>query len=313
MKKDKSNILSIILTIFVIGIYLIPNFASALEVTLNKEEYNKDDKIIFHMKLESYNTKINNITLIIDNKIICKTCSYTKIKENFGYGYGYGYNNFGYGYGYGYNNFGYGYGGSFGYGYGYGYGNYDNYFEGQLEHTFNNLNSGEHTYKIIINSKYKKEGSFKVKEEVVITSRRTSSAKSKPKQIDFTVKINKQLVTLMQGKDITINNVKITLSKVYDDYVIIKINPEYTINVGENITYNNINIYLEKILYGKAYLYFSEIELIKDVIENKTIEEEPKPIMPDVIEEEKGFSILGILGIILIVIICGIIYFGRKD
>ncbi len=143
---NKSNIISIILTIFIIGIYLVPNFASALQVTINKEEFERNDKIIFNIKLLDFRERINNITLIIDDKLICNQCSYQEIKQDY-YGYGYGYGDTNY----------------FGYGYGYGYGTENNYFEAELSYSFSDLNPGDYNYKIVLNSEYNKEGSFKVK------------------------------------------------------------------------------------------------------------------------------------------------------
>jgi len=62
----KSNTLSIVLTLFVIGLYLVPNFASALQIDLNKDKFKKTDTIIFNMKLEK-NIKVTNVTLFIDD------------------------------------------------------------------------------------------------------------------------------------------------------------------------------------------------------------------------------------------------------
>ncbi len=149
------NIVSVILTILVISIYLIPNFASAISVAISDiANTNKGNDIRFSVTIDILDTDryvpISSTNLTIQytgsdqiDKLECEiqpageytcyrtkgnhTAEFTAINitatkdESLGYGYGDGY-----GYGYGYSpsyGYGYGYEHNFGYGYGYGYGN----------------------------------------------------------------------------------------------------------------------------------------------------------------------------------------------
>ncbi len=138
----KKNVFSVFLTVLVIGLYLIPNLASAVTVliTTNKPSYENSDVVQFDVGVDIEDGEripIQNLTLRINDTF--KTCTFEPdgtfltdcsnlrivSKDIFGSGFGYG-QNYGYGYGYGYGfrtvntSFGYGYGLGFGYGYGYG-------------------------------------------------------------------------------------------------------------------------------------------------------------------------------------------------
>ncbi|MEK6983472.1 MAG: hypothetical protein AABX33_02780 [Nanoarchaeota archaeon] len=147
----KKNFVSIILTVLVIGLYLIPNFASAVSVQISDiPNTNKGNDIEFDVSIDIQDpdkfVPLSNTNLTIEytgagnhiDKLECEIqvngdfqCFRTKgnhkteftdieitaVKDSsLGFGYGYGY-----GYGYGFNpGFGYGYSHDFGYGYGYG-------------------------------------------------------------------------------------------------------------------------------------------------------------------------------------------------
>ena len=90
----KKDLISLLLTIFVIAIYLIPNFATAIEIELDKNKYKRTDTIKFSITHNDLTEEINNVTLFIDDLLICESCSFTEIEnydcEEYGYGYGYG-------------------------------------------------------------------------------------------------------------------------------------------------------------------------------------------------------------------------------
>jgi len=135
----KKNIVSILLTLFVIILYLIPNFTTAMQVEMNKNNYKRTDTIKFSIKHTALTEKITNVTLFIDDSLICNNCSFTEIKNYDCIGYGYGY--------------------------GYGYGCEDDSFEAELIYSFESLSYGEHSFEITLNSKYSKSGKFTIEEE----------------------------------------------------------------------------------------------------------------------------------------------------
>jgi hypothetical protein len=173
------NIISVVLTLLVIGIYLIPNFASAISVAISDIlDTNKGNDVSFNITIDIEDpdrfVPINFTNLTIEHtgtehvdKLVCTieangefacertkgnhTTGFTDIDitatkdQSLGFGYGYGYAN-GYGYapdsGYGYaHNFGYGYG----YGYGNGQGNFGKITYSVLWHTPVNLHPGEYS------------------------------------------------------------------------------------------------------------------------------------------------------------------------
>ena len=139
----KKNLVSVLLTIIVIALYILPNFASAVSVRIStdKSSYENSEVVKFDVSVDiedGEKVPVQNLTLKVNNTL--KTCTFSpngdllsgceniKIisKNVFAGGFGYGYNNYGYGYGYGNvfetvnTSFGYGYGYGSGYGYGYG-------------------------------------------------------------------------------------------------------------------------------------------------------------------------------------------------
>lgn len=175
----KKNLVSIILTVLVIGLYLLPNFASAISVAISDIlNTNKGNDIKFNITVDIEDpdrfVPINFTNLTIEHtgtehvdKLECTikgdgdfTCyrtkgnhktQFTNIKitetkaTSLGFGYGYGYAN---GYGYAPDS-GYGYAHNFGYGYGYGYGTpspqFGKIIYNVLWHTPVNLHPGQYT------------------------------------------------------------------------------------------------------------------------------------------------------------------------
>lgn len=142
-KSSKKKLTSIILTISVLVLYLLPNFASAVTVRIqtDKDSYENSEVVKFDVSVDiedgervpvqklilSVNNTLKECTFSPDGSFVsgCDNMNIT-LKSVFASGYGYGYQH---GYGYGYSNgvfdtvnttFGYGYG--YGHGYGYGYG-----------------------------------------------------------------------------------------------------------------------------------------------------------------------------------------------
>ena len=146
---DKKNILSILLTLFVITLYLVPNFTTAMQVEMDKNNYKKTDTIKFSITHTALTEKVTNVTLFVDDSLVCDNCSFTEIENYDCVGYGYGY--------------------------GYGYGCGDNSFEAELIYSFENLNYKEYSFKIVLNSKYSKSGDFIIEEEEIIIQRTISS------------------------------------------------------------------------------------------------------------------------------------------
>ena len=151
--KKHKNLVSILLTILVIALYLLPNFVSAVSVRVktDKDSYENSEVVTFDVSVDiedGERVPVQHLTLKINETLkVCtfrpdgtlvSGCENMKVisKHIFDAGYGYGYDNYGYGYGYGYQHlgtpfatfgygttnttFGYGYGYGSGYGYGYG-------------------------------------------------------------------------------------------------------------------------------------------------------------------------------------------------
>ena len=143
---NQKNIRSIFITLLIVALYLIPNFASAVSILIktDKSKYENSDVVNFDVGVDvdsGEKIPINKLTLKVNDTLktcdfrpdgsFISDCSNLKItsKKVYTNGYGYGNNNYGYGYGYG-NEYttknttfgsGYGYGAGYGYGQGYGY------------------------------------------------------------------------------------------------------------------------------------------------------------------------------------------------
>ena len=312
----KGNTISIIFTLLVIAIYLIPNFASALQVDLNKNKYQKTDKIIFNINHIDLKEKITNVTLFVNDNLICESCNYTEIKnfdcEEYGYGYGYGY----------------GCGG--------------NSFEAELNYSFKNLNSGEHSFKIILNSKYSKKGNFKIEKEQSGDGGSSGGGSSGTSGASFTARFQKgkpldKYLTQNVMSRFNVNGIQHTIKviEIINNSVTVEIksNP-MIINLIENEskTIEIDNEFLELTLIdirGRvAIIKFEIVDKIieiKEEIEEIEWKEEPEDFEdweeeieieePKEIKEEKRSALFYVLlGIgVLAIIVLIVYYLTRKE
>src|SRR3989344_4288474 len=118
-KRGKKNLTSMLLTVLVLALYLLPNFASAVVVRIStdKSSYENSEVVKFDVSVDiddGERIPVKNLTLKVNNTI--KQCTFRPdgtfisgcdnmnitSKSVFNAGYGYGYDNHGYGYGYGY-------------------------------------------------------------------------------------------------------------------------------------------------------------------------------------------------------------------